>query len=478
MPNKMLEGQCAIGMVGLGVMGRNLLLNMADHGFSVAGYDVDIGKVTSLAQESAARNIGAATNIPEFIHLLQKPRAIMLLVPAGNPVDVVIQALLPFLQQGDLLIDAGNSHFTDTDLRAQALQQQGIQFLGMGISGGEEGARRGPSLMPGGSRAAYEQLCPILEAIAATVNGEPCVTYVGAGSAGHYVKMVHNGIEYGIMQLIAETYDLMKRGLKLSDRQISEVYQAWNNSPLNSYLLEISSHIFSKLDEQTATPLIDEILAVAKQTGTGMWTSQSAMELQVPVPTIDVAVAMRALSVFVNEREQASLLYKRPIGLLAVNHQNFLKQLQGAFFTGMITVYAQGMALLKVASKKYNYGLDLEAVARMWRGGCIIRAALLEDIAAAFRSQPDVANVLLVPPVSALFLQHEANLRYSVQQASSAGIPTPALMVTLSYFDAYRSRWLPANLIQAQRDYFGAHRYERTDMPGTFHTEWENDLSK
>lgn len=465
--------QCEIGMVGLGVMGRNLLLNMADHGFSVAGFDLDKDKVDSLRKESNERGVYAADSINEFINLLKKPRAIMLLVPAGRPVDAVINELIPLLQPGDLIIDAGNSHFTDTDIRARALEEKGIQFLGVGISGGEAGARHGPSIMPGGPKAAYERIRPIFEAVAAKVNGDPCVTYLGSGSAGHYVKMVHNGIEYGVMQLIAETYDLMKRGLGLNNKQLHEVYHSWNTTELNSYLIEITSDIFETSDEKTGHELIDVILAVANQTGTGMWTSQSAMELQVPAPTIDIAVAMRDLSVLVKERAQASTLINRPISMLVKDHDTLIKQLQEALFTSLIIVYAQGMALLKVASAKYDYKLDLEAVARIWRGGCIIRAQLLDDICAAFQLNNTLPNLLLDPDLSQKIIAREESLRQVVCQASRLGIPTPALMVTLSYFDAYRSKWQPANLVQAQRDYFGAHTYERTDIAGTFHTEWE-----
>lgn len=467
--------QCDIGMVGLGVMGRNLLLNMADHGFCVAGFDKDKNQVDSLRKEAKELHVYGTTAIADFLKLLKKPRAIMLLVPAGAPVDAVINDLLPHLQAGDLIIDAGNSHFTDTNIRAEKLQKKGIQFLGVGVSGGEEGARRGPSIMPGGSKAAYEQVRPILEAVAAKVNGDPCVTYLGTGSSGHYVKMVHNGIEYGIMQLIAETYDLMKRGLGLSNNQLRDVYQAWNESELNSYLIEITSHIFGKIDAKTNKSLIDEILAIAKQTGTGMWTSQSAMELQLPVPTIDLAVAMRDMSVFGKERKQASVLYKRPIKVLTLDQKAFLKNLQNAFFTAMMIVYAQGMALLKIASNRYAYQLELEAVARIWRGGCIIRAKLLDDICAAFRANANLPNLLLDPNLSKKIMAHQEDLRQVLCAAITAGIPIPVLMTTLNYLDAYRSVWMPANLIQAQRDYFGAHRYERTDTQNkeTFHTEWE-----
>jgi 6-phosphogluconate dehydrogenase len=464
-----------IGMVGLGVMGRNLVLNMTDHGFSVAGYDKDAAKVEALRKESAERNILGATKILDFIALLRKPRAIMMLVPAGPPVDSVIKDLLPHLDKGDLIIDAGNSYFKDTDVRARNLAAKGIQFIGVGVSGGEEGARHGPSIMPGGPKEAYERVRPVFEAVAAKVNGEPCVTWLGPDSAGHFVKMVHNGIEYGIMQLIAETYDLMKRGLGLNDDEVQEVYALWNQGELNGYLMEITGHIFSKPDERTGKRLIDEILDVAKQTGTGMWTSQSAMELQVPIPTIDLAVALRDLSVFTKEREQAGAIYQRSERRFSGDRNSFLTQLGRALFAGMIIIYAQGMALLTVASDKYRYQFDLEAVARIWRGGCIIRAALLEDIGAAFRARRDLPNLLLDPNLSHKVMEHQEDLRRVVCQAAESGVPAPGLMVSLGYLDAYRSAWLPANLIQAQRDFFGAHTYERLDAKGTFHTEWEKE---
>jgi 6-phosphogluconate dehydrogenase len=466
MPNQNNNIQCQIGMIGLG---------MVDHGFTVAGYDKDTTKVEQLSLAASKDKVCASTDMKDFVNSLQTPRAIILLVPAGRPVDLVIHELLNYIEPGDLIIDAGNSHFTDTDIRTQDLQEKNINFLGVGISGGEEGARRGPSIMPGGSKASYEKVRLIFEAIAAKVKGDPCVTYLGNGSAGHYVKMVHNGIEYGIMQLIAETYDLMKRGLGLNNTQLRDVYSAWNDSELNSYLIEITSKIFAKNDEDTHRPLIDEILGVAKQNGTGMWTSESAMELQLPVPAIDVAVSMRDMSVLVQEREQANALYHRPIKMLEVEPQAFIEQLKCALFSAMMIVYAQGMSLLSVASVKYNYELDLEAVARIWRGGCIIRSALLEDIRAAYRANKKLANMLLDPGLSQQLLKHQKHLRLVVSQACVSGVPVPTLMSALSYLDAYRSDWTPANLIQAQRDYFGSHTYQRSDKKGVFHTEWEKD---
>jgi len=474
MIRKLSHQQYEIGMVGLGVMGRNFVLNLADHGISVAGYDKDPSTVAALRQEAKQGDTRGAVDIREFIALLRRPRTVMLLVPAGPPVDSVINDLLAHLQLGDLIIDAGNSHFKDTDVRAHNLAARGIQLLGVGISGGEEGARRGPSIMPGGPKDAYERVRLIFEAAAALFNGEPCVAYLGPGSAGHFVKMVHNGIEYGLMQLIAETYDLMKRGLGLSDDELHEFYAGWNHGELEGYLLEITSHIFSTKDGKTGPRLIDEIRDVARQLGTGMWTSQSAMELQVPVPTIDVAVAMRNLSVLESERTAASAVLQRPTLPFPGDRGAFLRQLGHALFAGTIITYAKGLALLAAASTKYAYSLDLSDVARIWRGGCIIRAAVLEDIRRAYHRQPRLPNLLLDPELAAKIMAHQEDLRAVVSAAAQLGLPAPGLMTSLSYLDGYRSSWLPANLIEAQRDYFGSHTYERVDAKGTFHTVWEN----
>ena len=462
------------GMVGLGVMGRNLLLNMADHGFSVAGYDTDSGKVDALRQEAKARDVSGATNVKDFVALLAKPRAVMMLVPAGAAVDSVIAALMPHLDQGDLIVDAGNSYFKDTDLRARNLAAKGIHFLGVGVSGGEEGARHGPSIMPGGPKPAYERIRAVLEAVAAQVDGDPCVAYLGPGSAGHFVKMVHNGIEYGLMQLIAETYDLMKRGLGLNDHELHDVYAQWSRGDLNGYLMEITSHIFRTVDEKTGKRLIDEILDVARQKGTGMWTSQSAMELQVPIPTIDVAVAMRDLSVYETQRQTASTVLPRPLRPFEGDRDTLVADMGRALYAAMAVTYAQGFAVLAAASEKYAYDLDLEAVARIWRGGCILRAALLDDIRAAYHSQPHLPNLLLDAHVPVKVMANEDALRRVVCTAVELGLPALGFMTALGYLDGYRSAWLPANLIQAQRDYFGAHTYERIDAKGTFHTRWED----
>jgi 6-phosphogluconate dehydrogenase len=468
----MKKEQYEIGMVGLGTMGRNLVLNMADHGHAVAGYDRDAAQVAALREEAGTRPIHGAKTLKDFIGRLRRPRAVMMLVPAGAPVDAVIRDLLPHLEPGDLIIDGGNSHFSDTDLRAQTLAKRRIQFLGVGISGGAEGARHGPSIMPGGPRDTYARVQTIFEAIAARVANDPCVTWLGPRSAGHYVKMVHNGIEYGLMRLIAETYDLMKRGLGLTDDELCAIYTRWNRRELNSYLMEITAQIFRRQDERTGRRLIDVILDEAKQKGTGMWASQDAMELQVPLPTIDLAVAMRNLSAGKSEREAAARTFTRPVPVFTGNRDIFLTQLRDALYVGTIVTFAQGMAQLWKASQAYAYTLDLEAVARIWRGGCIIRAQLLEPIRSAYRVRPDLSNLLLDPMLGDAVKAREESLRTIVSTAAGWGIAAPALMASLGYFDAYRSAWMPANLIEAQRDYFGAHSYERVDAKGIFHTQW------
>lgn len=462
-----------IGMLGLGVMGKNLALNMADHGFPVVGYDLDKAKVAAFQPESKEQKVRGAENIQEFVDLLQEPRIVMLLVPAGAPVDSAISSLMPYLKKGDIIIDGGNSFYKDTDRRSKNLAEEDILFFGVGISGGESGARRGPSIMPGGSKEGYERIRPILEAAAAKANGEPCVAYLGPGSAGHFVKTVHNGIEYGLMQLISETYDIMKRGLGLKAEDIQATYANWNQGNLNGYLMEITSKIFTKVDEKTKNPLIDEIRDIARQKGTGMWTSQIAMELQVPIPTIDWAVTMRDLSMEEQQRQRAKELYQRPILSFHENSEVLLEELKHAFDAAMIVTYAQGMALLQVASTKLNYHLNLETIAQIWSEGCIIRAAVLKDIRAAFKKEPNLPNLLFDQVLSKRIIANEESLRHIICTATEMGLPIPGCMSALSYIDSYRSAWLPANLIQAQRDYFGSHTYERVDSQGFYHTEWE-----
>ena len=396
-----------------------------------------------------------------------------MLVPAGPPVDAVLGELISYLRRNDIVIDGGNSHFSDTRLRQMTLAEDGIYLLGVGISGGAEGARHGPSIMPGGAREAYEQVRPIFEAIAARASGEPCVTYCGPGPAGHYVKMVHNGIEYGLMRLIAESYSLMKRGLGLNDDELHEVFAEWNRTELGGFLLEITADIFVRVDEKTGRRLIDLIRPVARQKGTGMWTSQEAMELQVPVPTIDAAVAMRDLSIFESDRVAASQVLKGPAANVDGARSEMLRRLRNALHAGMLLTYAQGMALLRAASEHYRYELELEKVARIWRGGCIIRSRLLDKIAVAYKSRPQLANLVLDPFFAKELSELEADLRSTVEILIKLGIPGSAFMASLAYYDTYRTARMASNLIQAQRDYFGAHTYERIDAKGVFHTEWK-----
>ncbi len=468
-------GDAVLGMVGLGIIGRNLMLNMADHGFPVAGYDTDLTKVELLRTETEGRPIQTAVTAKELVAKLRVPRTVMMLVPAGRPVDAVIHDVLPYLSSGDMLIDGGNSYYRDTDLRAKALSERGILFMGVGLSGGEYGARHGPSLMPGGPKEGYERVRAIFEAVAAKVNGDPCVAYMGPGSAGHYVKMVHNGIEYGILESIAETYAFLKRALGLEDGELTKVYNQWNRGKLNAYLVEITAEIFLVTDEKTGKLLVDVILDEAKQLGTGKWTSQDAMDLRVPIPTIDISVAMRNLSALKDQREVGSRLLKGPVPEFGGDRQQFIDQLENALYVAMLVSFAQGMAVLRAASEAYDYHLNLETIARIWRGGCIIRAAMLESIRSAFREQPDLPNLMLNGEIAKALASAQGDLRPIVRSSADWGIVASALMASLAYYDGYRSAWLPANLIQAQRDYFGAHTYERVDEKGIFHTEWETD---
>jgi 6-phosphogluconate dehydrogenase len=422
--------------------------------------------------KSAHHKIETTQDIRSLCQMVRTPRAILLLVPAGSPVDAVIESLVPHMEAGDLIIDSGNSHFTDTDRRSKSLEKKGLLFMGMGMSGGESGARHGPSLMPGGPRKGYERVGNILEAAAARVDKSSCVAYLGPGSAGHYVKMVHNGIEYGLMQLISETYDLMKRGLGMGPDELYAVYDRWNKEELNSYLIEITSDIFLQKDDKTGKPLIDVILDEAKQKGTGEWTAWDALDLQVPTFNIDTAVMMRDMSAYKNQREKAGHMLKGPSPRFEGERNPIIRQIKNALYAAMIITYAQGLALLAKASKTYQYNLNLETVARIWRGGCIIRAALLEDIRSAHKSNPSLENLLFDGHLGQAVAAREAELRAVVRTGVVLGLPMPGLMMALSYFDAFRSGWLPANLIMAQRDYFGAHTYERMDEEGTFHTKW------
>ena len=530
-------------MIGLGTMGRNFLLNVAEHGFSCVGYDLDAEKVDLLNKEGADYTVEGVGDLVGFVKSLEKPRKIMMLVPAGKIVDAVIESLVPFLEEGDILIDGGNSHFTDTERREKSLDKQGIEFLGVGVSGGEEGARHGASIMPGGEKSAYEKVAPILIAASAKVNGDPCVTYIGKGASGHFVKMVHNGIEYGLMEILAETYDFMLRVLKMSYDEMSSTFNEWNNAELNSFLVEITAEILNKCDDDTGNPLVEMILDKAAQKGTGKWTSQAALDFGVPIPTIDAAVSMRQISaqkevrriiaekygnhepkitnppsgdgkVVVSEPEidpqkaarearaaetVVSEHHKANLDLQAEtntdkktevetdekhdevvrekvfeNKEEFLELLKQTLFSSFIVTYAQGMSLLQIASVEKEYDLNLAEISKIWRGGCIIRSELLEEMRRAYKKNPNLPNMILDDEFAEILSKNrdfwcKINNEFMISQ-----VPSLCLSSALSYFDAFRSSRLPANLIQGQRDFFGAHTYQRIDKEGIFHTpNWD-----
>lgn len=457
------------GMIGLGTMGRNFLLNIAQHGISGVGYDLDASKRELLLSEGKGMPLDVGSDLSDFLSKLESPRNIMLLVPAGPIVDKVIADLEPLLDADDLVIDGGNSHYTDTDRREAALSAKGIGFMGVGVSGGEEGARHGASIMPGGTRGHYDRVEATFQAVAAKVNGEPCVAYMGSGSAGHFVKMVHNGIEYGMMQLIAESYDLMKRGQAMSSPEIGNVFADWSRRELNSFLIEITSTVLSRTDEETGRPLVDMILDTAGQKGTGKWTSQAAMDMGVPIPTIDSAVTMRQISARKDIR-----LRMAGTDTNKASASVSLDDLRIGLYLAFIVTYAQGLSLLTAASNDRSYGLNLSEVARIWRGGCIIRSSLLENIREAFTTDPGLENLLLDDNFSFKLEEGISSLRRVVEGFVAAEIPAMCFSATLAYIDAFRTARLPANLIQAQRDHFGAHTYQRVDKEGTFHTDnWE-----
>ncbi len=461
------------GLVGLGVMGRNFILNVADKGFKAYGYDLDPEQVEALVREGGDRSrVNASGDISQFVNSLQKPRKIMLLVPAGKIVDSVIESLLPLLDEDDIIIDGGNSYFTDTDRRETYLSDRGIHFFGAGVSGGAKGARIGPSIMPGGSETAYKEVQTIFEAVAADFEGEPCVAYLGPKSAGNYVKMVHNGIEYGLMQLTSEIYDILKKAGGLNNDELHQLFGHWNRGRLQSFLVEISSDIFSRKEEGDTESLIDLILDKAKQKGTGKWTSQNAMDLGIPVPTIDVSVSMREISALKDDRIAAEKRYpkKKPA---TIDKEKLSQLAEQAMYFAFIVTYSQGMHQLSEASKEYGYQLNLTTIAKIWRAGCIIRAALLEDIAHAYQEEEALENLLLSSSFEDKVKSTVGSARELITYAVNNGIPLPGLSNCLTYFDAYTSGRLPLNLIQAQRDYFGSHTYERLDKEGSFHTEWE-----
>jgi len=461
------------GMIGLGVMGRNFLLNVADHGFSALGLDKDDEKARLLEQEGEGHIIKGATETTEFVALLKAPRVIMLLVPAGKVVDIVIEDLLPHLSEGDLIIDGGNSFFEDTNRREKYLNEQGIRFLGVGVSGGSKGARFGPSIMPGGDIAAYELVRPVFEAVAAKVGHEPCVVHLGSTSAGNYVKMVHNGIEYGLMQLIAETYDILKKVGGLNNRQLHTVFSKWNEGKLQSFLIEITAQIFAYADDLAEGELVDTILDKAKQKGTGKWTSQNSMDLGIAIPTVDAAVAMRGISALKEQRQQIEAFLAIETTGPTIDQNELIDLMEDALYFSFLVTYSQGMTMLAEASKEYEYGLNLEQISKIWRGGCIIRANLLELMRQAYAQQPDLNSLFLSEVFKEIILTHQKRMRLAVKLGIDYGIPMMTYAASLGYFDANRAGRLPLNLVQAQRDLFGSHTYERTDREGVFHSEWE-----
>lgn len=459
-------------MIGLGTMGRNLVLNIADHGFVVCGYDRDVAQQQRLIDEGAGKQVTVATSLADLVDKLEKPAKIMLLVPAGKIVDAVLNDLVPLLQKDDIVIDGGNSHFTDTDRRYTQMANSGIHFMGMGVSGGEEGARLGPCMMPGSNLSSFNAVKNILESIAAKTDEGPSVAFVGNGAAGHYTKMVHNGIEYAMMQLISEVYAVLKQN-GITNEELAKVFAEWNKSELQSFLMEITVDIFLKKDDQTGNLLLDMILDKAKQKGTGMWTSQSAMDLNVPIPTIDAAVSMRYLSAMKEERVTTSKKYAVGHKDHAIDKLELIKTCKEALQFGWVIAYAQGLQLLQKASKTYIYDINISEVLRIWKSGCIIRSAMLTDLRKAYLQDSNLSNIIQ----SDLFVERLNKLRFAVAKFCTAAIqtnePVAAFAASLNYFDAFTKAQLPVNLVQAQRDLFGAHTYERIDATGNFHTDWK-----
>ncbi|HDV6320521.1 TPA: NADP-dependent phosphogluconate dehydrogenase [Burkholderia multivorans] len=468
-------GKQAIGVIGLAVMGRNLALNIESRGYAVSVYNRSREKTDELIAEFPGRNLVPTYTLEEFVASLETPRRILMMVKAGEATDATIASLKPLLEKGDVLIDGGNTHFTDTIRRNQELAQSGLHFIGTGVSGGEEGALRGPSIMPGGQRDAYDLVEPILKQIAAKApsDGEPCVAYMGPDGAGHYVKMVHNGIEYGDMQLIAESYAVLKHVAGLTNEELGAVYTEWNQGELDSYLIEITSKIFGKKDDETGKHLVDVILDRAAQKGTGKWTSQNALDLGVPLPLITESVFARVLSSLKTERVAASKILSGPATApFDGDRAAFIEAVRRALYLSKVISYAQGFAQLRTASEEYGWNLDLGTIAKIFRAGCIIRARFLQKITDAYAKDPALANLLLDPYFRGIAEQYQASLREVVVAAVKAGVPVPAFASAVAYFDSYRSERLPANLVQAQRDFFGAHTFERTDKPGSFHANW------
>ena len=472
-----MASQADIGLIGLGVMGQNLSLNIERNGYSVAVFDREPPVLDSFLSRANVDGISGIRTPSEFAVALSTPRKIILLVKAGEAVDWTIDQIKPFLQAGDIIIDGGNSHFTDTERREQELKSGGLFFIGSGISGGEKGALLGPSLMPGGNRDAYEQVRPIWESIAAKVDDGPCVTYIGPGGAGHFVKMVHNGIEYADMQLIAEVYGVMRDGFQMNAHQIADVFSEWQSSELSSYLIDITTSILRKKDTESGLPLVDLILDQAEQKGTGKWTVQVASDLGLPIPTIDAAIAARSISVQKAERVKASQLIKAN----TTSHYSAITNqvrdaLRHALYASKVCAYAQGMSLIRAGSEAFNWKIDLSEVARIWQGGCIIRAAFLKKIKDAYHRNPSLQNILMDEEIGSSVEQAQSDWRTVISLVSQQGLPALAMSSSLGYFDMYRTANLPLNLTQAQRDFFGSHMYRRVDKPelGPVHTVWED----
>lgn len=463
-----------IGLIGLAVMGENLALNIAGKGYSVAVYNRTPSKTEQFIAQHPDLPLTGTFSLEKLVVSLEKPRKVLLMVKAGQAVDTLIEALAPMLEQDDIIIDGGNSYYQDTRRRAEFLAAKGIRYIGLGVSGGEEGALHGPSLMPGGNRAAYQELAPLLTAVAAQTADKSCCLYVGPDGAGHYAKMIHNGIEYGDMQLIAEAYHIMQQVLQLSPIEQSSIFSAWNQSHLKSYLIEITADILQRQDTDTKLPMVDVILDSAAQKGTGKWTIQSALELGVPVPTITAAVYARFLSTLKTERLTAAQILSGPLRIKEQDLSNFVEAIRDALYASKICSYAQGFALLKAASANYNWNLQLGDIALLWQGGCIIRARFLDKIHAAFTHNPHLSNLMLYPYFSSELARAQQGWRKVVYSCKQLGVPIPAFSASLDYYDCYRHTTLPANLLQAQRDYFGAHTYERVDRTGVFHSDWPN----
>jgi 6-phosphogluconate dehydrogenase len=472
----MSKESCDIGLIGLAVMGQNLVLNMNDHGYKVAVFNRTVSKVDEFINEEAkGTEVVGAHSIEEMCGLLKNPRRVMIMVKAGDVVDKTIEQILPYLDEGDIIIDGGNSLFTDSNRRTKDLAEKGILFIGTGVSGGEEGARFGPSIMPGGNAAAWPHVKEIFQAISAKVeDGTPCCDWVGEDGAGHYVKMVHNGIEYGDIQLICEAYQLLKDGLGLSADEFAEVFKEWNKGELDSYLIEISATIFAKKDED-GTPIVDKILDTAGQKGTGKWTAISALDLGMPVTLIGESVFARCLSALKDDRVKASKVLQGPAEKVAVGDRaEFIELVRRALYCSKMVSYAQGYMLLRAAEKEFGWKLNMGGIALMWRGGCIIRSIFLSDIKAAFDKNPNLENLLLDQFFSSALNKYQGSWRKALIKAIELGVPTPAFSTALAFYDGFRTARLPANLLQAQRDFFGAHTYERTDKPRGefFHTNW------